>query len=178
MIKVNIHSIVDVITNSSTVIYTTQDSIEEAKELVQEVLNLMGIKDKTPDDIFYYGVFPDHEVLCDYIDDYSGEDEEDFEGWYNDNETSLSTFPKYDPNIGYKEMATKRTEWFNNIKLKIMKNEIRTPEWMERILDRIFDYSGTSTFLYLYPKDDKFKGLADKISKLLNSVVGEDGGDR
>jgi hypothetical protein len=58
MIKLKIHSIVDVITNSSTVIYTYQNSTKQAKELVAEMLKLAGI-DKTPDDVFYYGVFND-----------------------------------------------------------------------------------------------------------------------
>lgn len=59
VIRANIHSVVDVITNSSTTIYTHQDSVKETKELVQEILNIAGITDKTPDDIFYYGVFAD-----------------------------------------------------------------------------------------------------------------------
>jgi hypothetical protein len=61
-----IHSIVDVITNSSTVIYTYQDnSIEPAKELVNEMLKLSGITDKTADDVFYYTVLYELNLLCD-----------------------------------------------------------------------------------------------------------------
>ena len=41
MIKIKFHSIVDVITNSSTVIYTYQDSVGVAKSLVKEVLKEM-----------------------------------------------------------------------------------------------------------------------------------------
>ncbi len=64
MIKFKIHSVVDVITNSSTTIYTFQNSIKQTKELVQEVINLMGI-DKTPDDVFYYGVFAEDDGYLD-----------------------------------------------------------------------------------------------------------------
>lgn len=56
MEKLKLHSIVDVITNSSTVIYTYQDSIEESKELLQEILNIANIE-KSVDDLFYIDTF-------------------------------------------------------------------------------------------------------------------------
>jgi hypothetical protein len=66
-IKIKFHSIVDVITNSSTVIYTYQNSVSEAKELVQAILDLAGEK-VSPDDVFYYGVFCDDDRYFDSED--------------------------------------------------------------------------------------------------------------
>lgn len=67
-LKFKIHSVVDVITNSSTIIYTYQDdSIQPAKELIDEMLRLFGVTDKTADDIFKFSVKSDCD--CDEDDD-------------------------------------------------------------------------------------------------------------
>lgn len=55
--KIQIHSIVDLITNSSTVIFTySQGSIKAVKELVNEMLKLFN-ENVTFDDIFYVNIF-------------------------------------------------------------------------------------------------------------------------
>lgn len=60
VLKLKIHSVVDLITNSSTVIYTYQDgSLPSLKELVNEMLKTLGHEDKTFDDVMYAGVIPD-----------------------------------------------------------------------------------------------------------------------
>jgi len=54
----SIHSVIDVITNSSTEIYTFQDgSVEPVKELLTEVLGLCNIAG-TVEDYFYVKVLP------------------------------------------------------------------------------------------------------------------------
>ena len=59
IIKIKLHSSVDLITNSSTVIFTYSDgSLAAVKELVNEMLKVFG-KEKTFDDIFYAQVLPD-----------------------------------------------------------------------------------------------------------------------
>jgi hypothetical protein len=58
-IKIKIHSNVDLITNSSTVIFTYSESALPAlKELVNEMLKTFD-KEETFDDIFYADVFAD-----------------------------------------------------------------------------------------------------------------------
>ena len=100
-IKVNLHSSVDVITNSSTVIYTYQDGSEgPVRKLIEEIFKLAGIE-KSVDDIFEFTVESDG---------------------YNDD------------------------------------------------LD-----CDMNSILYITVKDDKYKGIADKIESILNSV-GADGG--
>jgi hypothetical protein len=62
---------VDVITNSSTTIYTNQDdSVQPAKELVSEMLKLFGVTNLTPDDIFEFRVVKEDE---DYSENDSSE---------------------------------------------------------------------------------------------------------
>jgi hypothetical protein len=57
--KIKVHSAVDLITNSSTVIYTySEGSLEAVKGLVNEMLKVFGIEE-TFDNIFYAGVLPD-----------------------------------------------------------------------------------------------------------------------
>jgi hypothetical protein len=77
LIKIKFHSVVDVITNSSTVIYTYQDSVIQAKELVQELLELTGKTYLKPDNIFYYGVFCGKDTYLDRRD--HDEDDEFFD---------------------------------------------------------------------------------------------------
>ncbi len=165
LIKLKIHSMVDVITNSSTVIYTCQNSIKEAKELVQEVLNISGITDKTPEDVFYYGVFCEDDIYFDSIGD--NEDGEMPEG-----------IPKIDYDTAWnseerKEQNKAQEKWLDDLKLSIIKGEITKPDWMEEIEIDEYEIERSNT-LYLVPKDDKFKDLAEKISNLLGSVTAEE----
>jgi hypothetical protein len=156
MQKVQLHSSVDVITNSSTVIYTYQNSIEQAKELVQAVLDLQGLPDVTPDDVFYYGIF---------CDSYEGPKEAPQINWRADIE-----------NRRFQQQL--REEWFRDLKLSIMKGEQDKPAWMiaeENGGD--WDNWTPSTYLHLEPKDEKYSDLADKICSLLNSVSADGGRD-
>jgi hypothetical protein len=56
-IKVSISSVVDVITNSSTTIFTwaTQSSVAAAKSVMSEIMNAMGVPG-CPDDYFDFGL--------------------------------------------------------------------------------------------------------------------------
>ena len=68
-IKIKLHSTVDIITNSSTVIYTYQDgSLAPVKELIDEMLKISGSELKA-DDCFYFGVFLDD--TYEYLEDNS-----------------------------------------------------------------------------------------------------------
>lgn len=66
--KINIHSVIDIITNSSTEIYTYSDgTIEPLKKLVNEMFKIHGI-DKTFDDVFIATVNSDIYVYTEYED--------------------------------------------------------------------------------------------------------------
>ena len=161
MIKIKVHSMVDVITNSSTVIYTYQNSTGQAKELVQEVLTLSGITDKTPDDIFWYGEFYSDfvDVLENYIDDLDDED--------------LKTEGLQE----YLDLDCKGQEkWAEDYIAAVMRKEKDKPQWMERT-DDFVDQWEPDIALYMIPKDEKYAVLGEKIKKLLGSVNADGGVD-
>lgn len=147
-IKFHLHSFVSLITNSSTVIFMYQDSIHQTKELVKEVLKLSG-EDKDPNDIFYYGVFCDNDRYLDNIP----------------NELDLN--PR-----DYKASE----ELLESLKIQIMKGEIEQPDWMSEAEDDS-DWWAPSRYLYLIPKEEKYKELGQKIRALLNSVNADGGRD-
>lgn len=76
-IKIKVHSSVDLITNSSTTIFTfSEGSVDAVKELVNEMLKVFNEPYKKFDDIFYAGVFADEYYDC--YDENDEEYEEDF----------------------------------------------------------------------------------------------------
>jgi hypothetical protein len=160
LIKFNIHSVVDLITNSSTTIYTYQNSIHEAKELVQEVLNISGIKDKTPDDIFYYGVWCDDDQYLEKIDDV---------------EDAPKVTAKWDTDEG-KQQRKEQRKWLSDLQISIMKGETKYPDWMSEA-ETNGDYYDPDSYLCLIVKDEIYSGLADKIKALINSVDADGGRD-
>jgi hypothetical protein len=163
MIKIKIHSMVDVITNSSSVIYTYQNSDTAAKELIQEVLNLAGITDKTPDDLFLFGVFCDDDI-------------------YLESENLPDDYPEIDyDNTEYgsdeRKAQTKiRDQWLDDIKTNIMSGKILKPEWMAETESRDEEWD-PDTYLCIIVKDEKYANLATKIKSLLNSVDVDGGWD-
>lgn len=70
MIKIKIHSVVDLITNSSTEIFSYYgNSILPCKEMINEFIKAFGIKNKTCDDIFYISTFCEGDVYAEFIRD-------------------------------------------------------------------------------------------------------------
>jgi hypothetical protein len=167
-IKLKMHSLVDVITNSSTVIYTYQDGCEKpAKELINEMLKLTGETTKTAEDLFYFGVFLDDdsrylEYACDH----------GIEG---------VPYPDYtwdDPKR--KEYEAANDKWVTDIQTSILKGEIERPDWFNRASEAP-DYGWEpDTVLWIEPKegtDAKYAEFIQKISTLLNSVSADGGRD-
>ena len=133
MLKVKFHSIVDVITNSSTTIFVYQDSIKEAKELIQEVLKLSGIKE-TVDDLFWFGVFHDNDAYLDYIDDMG---EAEFEELEELEKEFIKSFPTHED---WKTQYKLRNKWIEELKVNIIKGKIEEPEWMKDGIEYGYDY--------------------------------------
>jgi len=159
IIKVKIHSIVDVITNSSTVIYTKQNSVDEAKELVQAILDMMEIKDKTPDDIFNYGISVDNDRYAEYLNDMDLDLDE-----ISENEKE---FIEHYQNIkDWKEQDKLLNQFLDDV----MNNRIEKSKWMSEIegMDE------GNQYLYLIVKDEKWKTIAEKIKLLLRTVKSEE----
>lgn len=125
-IIIKLHSAVDLITNSSTVIFTYQDgSLNPVKEMVNEMLKTFG-SELTFDDIFWAQVLPDEydyditrpdnyeELEIQYI---KGEIE--VQDWmkncnqcdYYEGDTSLHLIPKDEK---YSELANKILNFLNS----------------------------------------------------------------
>jgi hypothetical protein len=146
-IKFNLHSIVDVITNSSTVIYTIQKDTEVVKQLVAEVLELMGRTDLTPDDVFTYNTSVDDYYYVDRAyDEELPEDIYDEEGIINDHK-------------------------LENYVEKFLSGEIEKPEWAKNIENS----SEMSVYMSLTPKSEEFAKLGQRIISVLNSTDYEEG---
>lgn len=158
-IKCRIHSIVDLITNSSTVIFTYQNSIKQAKDLVNEVLRLSG-SELNADDVFYYGVFCGSDRYGEYASDMDTDDQDDV--------------AKEISGLDWEE----RDKYIDVLKERILRGEIEVPSWWS---DAEYDETGDSwdpdSYLTLLPKDEKYSELANKIKALLNSVTADGGRD-
>lgn len=129
--KIKIHSSVDLITNSSTVIFTySEGSLESVKSMVNEMLKVFD-KKETFEDLFYAGVFLEDDGY--YFYDNPGVEIEDF----------------------------------SSFKLQILKGEIERPQWMIDVEDKDESHG---TVLELYPKDEKYSELANKIISFLYST--------
>jgi len=110
-IKLKIHSVVDLITNSSTEIFiNSEDSIPAFKELMNEIIKSFNLELKL-DDMFYYGVYHKYEEVENVLKHLKGEDVE-----------------------------------------------------LEYDLD-----DSSKTYLFIFPKDEKYDGLAKKLKDFLYS---------
>ncbi len=149
MIKLGFHSMVDVITNSSTTIFTYSDgSVAPAMRLVDEILKLMG-SSETANDIFYMDVFVDDDYYSDHLYD-GGEG-----------------CPE-----GFNDLDWKgKNEFIDDVIQKVLKEEIERPEWMIEV-DNSDNYDGYRypTTIYILPKDVKYQALAEKLDKFLYST--------
>lgn len=147
MIKIKLHSVTDLITNSSTVIFTySGGTIEPLKEMINEILKTFGVE-KTCDDLFDTVILKDD--WYDYRDYFSENDREFPEG------IDENTFEKL-----YEEVKTGKTP---------------KPVWFEEVEEEESrcDYYRDSNYLYLIPKDEKYAKMAELIHAFLYSTEHE-----
>lgn len=143
--KLKIHSVVDLITNSSTVIFTySEGSLPALKELVNEMLKTFGRTEKF-DDVFYADVFLDDDYR--YIESYEA---------FNEVES-------YE-NVDY--------NYIQKMKQHILTGEITKPKWMLDAEDGVdsYSYDRYPTTLEIIPKEEKYKELADLLLRYLYST--------
>lgn len=153
MLKLQIHSLVGLITNSSSVIYTYQYSMEEAKELIQEILKLSGVTIPV-EELFSFGVFCDKYGYLRIM-------------------RKLNIDELDDVLVAYVEEG-KIEELFE----RIAHGEIKRPEWFaEAESDDSGDYHAPSLYLWIFPKREEYVPLAEKLLAFLNSPDHEGGYD-
>lgn len=152
MFKIKIHSVIDVITNSSTEIYSWYDgSIGACKEMLQEMLKVFGV-DKNVNDIFSITINCDVYYYIDYIDNMS---ESDYEELF--------------PNMPT-DHAEKR-KFITNILAHVNSGEIHKPYWMVGAEEKEdpYSYKNPSNEFIIRAKSPEYEDLAKKIEKFLYS---------
>jgi hypothetical protein len=156
MEKLKLHSITDLITNSSTTIFTySEGSIEPCKELINEILKLMG-EDKTCDDIFELSITKDNDSIRDLMD-YQLED------YLEPEEYAALNIPEND----YK----KRNKRYDEILEEIQSGKVEEPEWYQELSEDI----ESDTDLNIKVKDAKYEKLAELVIKFLYSTQAIEG---
>jgi len=145
MFKIKIHSVVDIITNSSTVIYTWHDDcVQPVKEMITEFLKVFDI-DKKVEDLFYVGVFLEDTFMYDEVQEMM------------DDPIELST------------------EIIEDTMKKVISGEIERPNWMVQADNyENYNGMTYSTAIYIEAKDPKYKALGDKIKKIIYAVEAEE----
>lgn len=140
-IAINLHSMTDLITNSSTTIFTYSDgSLDVCKDMINEFFKTCGV-DKTADEVFNFVVLCDYYAYTEFDKD---EDEEIQE------ERDKLTQEQYDR---IKAGLEAKPKWFTSIE-ETENSDGYYPE----------------NKLYITPIDQKFAPLADLIYKFLYST--------
>lgn len=138
-----------------TFIYSS-NSIETLKDMLKEFFLVFNIPTVTPDDLFYYGVFCKDVTYANYK-------------YWNEAPITLE-IPEALTSVCHTEAD--RLEYVHFITDKIMKGEIKKPEWMLYVEaeENCNEYDAApSTFLYLIAKEGKYEKLATKILDFLYS---------
>ena len=147
--KIKLHSMTDLITNSSTVIYTYSDASEGVlREMIDETFKVLGV-DKKCDDVFNLTVTLD--------DNYR----------YHDAISDSDEIPEELQGVPYKTL----NKAIDAVIEQVKNGEIEKPQWMKDIETKTdYDSYSPGTTLNIVPKAPEFAKLAELISKFLYST--------
>lgn len=166
MIKIKLHSITDLITNSSTTIFTySEGSIVPCKELVNEILKLLG-ESKTCDDIFELSITSDIQNIIDSFD-YS------LKRKLSPEEYEALQLPDSNYDQQTKKYTGLRSYALEKLVEDILSKRIPEPAWYKNLTEGI---EGDTT-LNIVVKEPKYQKLADKIFQFLYSTRAEEGSE-
>lgn len=141
--KLKIHSGVDLITNSSTIIFTySEGSLSALKDLVDEMLKTFGKIEKF-DDVFAADVF---------LDD-------------------IEQYVEYLQNK-YPDLDDIDSDYIEQLKQRILIGQEEKPQWMFEVENCNYNWQEyrRSTCLEIIPKDEKYKQLASLLLTYLYST--------
>lgn len=154
---IKLHSITDLITNSSTTIYTySENSIDALKELVDEFFKSFNI-DKKCDDIFQISLEKNDESFLDDCIDWLDSASDD---------NVLYKIPKK-----FLNEETCEEELANLIK-SIKSGAVQKPKWFKIMEEEIEENRSlpAETFIKIQVKDKKYEKLAKLIFDFLYST--------
>lgn len=160
-VAVPVHSVVDVITNSSTVIYTSAagNAIDVAKEIINEVLGLAG-SEKSADDLFDFRIQVRPEDCVDWAIYDAGEEWEEIP-------TVLQTLLD---NPVHKEKREAVTTW-----VKENQDTLDALFTEKGVHDDYDDYPKYINHLIVTTKDGTETGLANRALGLFSQYAVYDG---
>ena len=145
-----IHSITDLITNSSTTIYTYSDKSPAAlRPLINEIFDIFGVKERC-DDVFAINVMYDTSRYDDAVDGYEGDIPDE-----------------------YLTQNDLRREALVMLVNNIKSGKVDKPKWFVDMENNIRDSWG-GTKLYITAKDPKYDNLAKLVVKFLYSTYAEE----
>lgn len=135
----------------------SEPSIEAAKKLITTFLQLCGICDLTPDDMFYFGVFCDVTVYANCTD------------WHNALAEGIEV-----PDILLSDCTSsqERIDYVNQIIQDVVSGKIEKPEWMKYVEENaVCDWCDMmpSTYLIIVAKEERFEELACRLVTFLYS---------
>jgi hypothetical protein len=148
MLKIKLHSQVDLITNSSTTIYTySRGSVDAFKNVVNEMLSLFG-QNKTCDDVFSIVVACD----CD-----------DYVTWKRKENKKLD-----------RDERKKLADQIEDIFKDVIHAKIEKPDWFTTVEEEENDFGYIpQTYLYISPKSAEFENLGSLLTTFLYSTSHE-----
>lgn len=131
-------------------------SVEALRKLITTFLEVFGIYDITPDDMFYYGVFCHATVYANFS--------------WEEAKGELD----FIPGILLEDCSTSddRVAYVEDVISQVMTGEIEKPEWMYYVEENSSCDSCEqmpSTFLRLIPKDEKYRELGCRFITFLYS---------
>jgi hypothetical protein len=142
--KIPLHSVIDIITNSSTEIFTySEGSVEPCREVLTEVLKLMG-EDTPIDEMFELAVEPDMDRFETYLQ---------YELNYDNPDLEEIIKEKYDLSSFNEDISVLRKIY------EEFEEDFEQGEYFE-----------LPTNLVIKPKDEKFNALAEKLINFLYST--------
>lgn len=169
IVKLKLHSTVDLITNSSTTIFTNygEETIDSAKKILEFFLKSIG-SDKSVDDVFIVNAYPDEYIYHEYVKEMQRGEDEDEQLF----ETLLKIEINFDDNI-------RMTSDFINSKIdtvfKNIKEGISPPRWFE-VLDRKvkqdadkYNSEESENEFYIVSKVPEYAPLVEELKRFLNS---------
>lgn len=155
-VAIKIHSITDLITNSSTVIYTySDDSPEACQKMIDAILGALGIQ-STCADMFTVSVEMDRDSLSDSLSDM--DDDELPDGITRDRKNWRWA-----------------SEAVNSVLDRVASGEIEKPQWLISLESKLQDESefAPSTMMVISPKKPEFAPAAEAIRNFLYSTSHE-----
>jgi hypothetical protein len=151
--RLQLHSMTDLITNSSTVIYTYSDaSLDACKDMINEIFKTFGI-DKTCDDVFRLSVeLEDSDPYYSAISNLDeGELPEELNGWSTMN-------------------WEKQGEALESFLQKVRGDTALKPQWMKDAEKGDGYDSAPATDLNIEPKAPEYEKLAELVRAFLYST--------